>query len=66
MSRSKDIILAGLVGAAAGAVTGVLLAPDKGKKTRKKLSKSIDNVKSDLQDFVDDAKEQVSNLKKSA
>lgn len=66
MSRSKDILIAGLVGAAAGAISGILFAPDKGKKTRKKLSKNIENVKSDVEDLVEDAKQSINKLKKSA
>lgn len=66
MSRSKDILVAGIVGAAAGAVTGVLFAPDKGKKTRKKLSKNIRNIQDEVKDFVEDTKENISNLKKTA
>ena len=44
MSRSSDVILAFVVGAAAGAVTALLLAPDKGSETRKKLRKGIDDL----------------------
>lgn len=55
---SKKSLLFGLVaGAAAGALAGILLAPDKGSKTRKKiLDKSrekMDDIKSGFNDMVD-------------
>ena len=41
MSNRTDSLMAFLVGAAIGAVAGVLLAPDSGTNTRKKLKKSM-------------------------
>lgn len=37
MSRTSDTLLAFLVGAVAGGVAALLLAPDKGSETRRKL-----------------------------
>lgn len=54
MSKSSNTLIAFLVGAAAGAVLGVLYAPDKGSNTREKLSFRLDKYKKILQDFLDD------------
>ncbi|WP_420149483.1 YtxH domain-containing protein [Spirosoma sp.] len=39
-----------LVGLAVGAVVGILLAPESGKKTRKRISSESDSFFKDLQD----------------
>ncbi len=59
MSSSKTLL--GLVaGAAIGAVAGILLAPDKGSETRKKISSKsgdlADNVKTSFGEFIDSVK----------
>lgn len=54
---SQKLIAGILIGAAAGAVLGVLFAPDKGSETRKKISKGTSdlagNVKDKFNDFID-------------
>ena len=56
-----------IVGAAAGALLGVLLAPDSGEQTRKKISKKgtdfTDLLKAKFNDFVDSIAGKVENLK---
>ena len=42
MNDTGKVLFAALVGAAAGAVAGVLLAPASGKETRKKISDKAD------------------------
>ena len=45
MANSKGkFLLAGLLGAIAGAVGGLLLAPQSGEKTRKDISKMADAI----------------------
>ena len=66
MSNSKAA-LGFLAGAAAGAILGILFAPDSGKETRKKISKKTsdmgDNLKNSFGDFVDGLKQSYSNAK---
>jgi gas vesicle protein len=47
---STKFILAGLAGLAAGIAIGVLFAPEKGSKTRKKLKKKMQGIAENLGD----------------
>lgn len=64
MASNVKLIGALIVGAAAGAVLGVLFAPDKGSETRKKLAKSTDKLINQLSDKIDEGKEALSDLKR--
>ncbi|MEI9935080.1 MAG: YtxH domain-containing protein [Ferruginibacter sp.] len=66
MSTGK-IVTSVLIGAAAGAALGILFAPDKGYKTRKKIMRQKDDFKDMVQDkindFVDEISEQYEKAK---
>jgi gas vesicle protein len=62
MSAKTKLVL-GLVGAAAaGVVIGLLLAPDSGTATRKKIKNTAGDWTSHLGDLFSSAKEEVTNL----
>lgn len=66
MSSGK-VFLGLLAGAAAGAFAGILLAPAKGSRTRKRILKKAENYKEALKDkfdeFVDSINEKVDKVK---
>jgi gas vesicle protein len=66
MSSGK-VLLGLLAGVAAGALLGVLFAPDKGKTTRKNITKKsedyVDSLKEKFNEFLDTIGEKVEEVK---
>ena len=54
MSRSSKTLWAFIVGAAAGAVVGILYAPDKGENTRNKLYFQLNKYRDQLKQLIND------------
>ncbi|MDD2192030.1 MAG: YtxH domain-containing protein [Bacteroidales bacterium] len=69
MSNGK-IALGALAGLAAGAILGILFAPEKGSTTRKNICKkgeeSIEDLKEKFSDFVDNVSHKFNKAKQEA
>ncbi|MFB6257224.1 MAG: YtxH domain-containing protein [Flavobacteriales bacterium] len=65
MNNTGKVFFAALTGAVAGGVAGVLLAPEKGEETRKKLTKEAQKAREELNDLVEKGKDTVEDLKKN-
>ncbi len=69
MSTSK-VLLGVVIGLAAGAMAGVLMAPDSGPNTRQKLSSKgndmVDDLKGKFNDFLDGFMSHVETVKDDA
>jgi gas vesicle protein len=74
MKKRVDLILASLTSAVSGVIIGILLAPDKGSKTRKKISEegdeylqslkgSIENMRQYLDKRAEETKEELSDIR---
>ena len=59
-NNTGNVLTALLTGAVVGAGIGILYAPDKGKKTRKKIKKSAVKAKDDISQSLTNAKEEFS------
>ncbi len=66
MSDNGKILGALVLGAAAGAVLGLLFAPTSGTELRKKISDNADDLINDLTDKIGEGKEMLSGLKDKA
>jgi gas vesicle protein len=69
MSSGK-LLLGVLAGVAAGAVLGILFAPDNGKETRKKIAKKgedyVDGIKEKFNDLIDDLTKKMDGVQAKA
>jgi gas vesicle protein len=63
MGNNSKILLAALAGAAAGAAIGLLFAPDKGSKTRKRIAKKGNDLKNDAMKKIEDGLSSLQELK---
>lgn len=63
MNTSAKILAAMVAGIAAGAVIGVLFAPDKGSETRKKISNEGKKLAKGFTDKIDKGKATLNELK---
>ena len=68
--HSAQLIGAMLIGVAVGAIGGVLFAPEKGKKTRKKIVKgaqeATNNFKNSIQEQINTLRSEAEELASSA
>jgi len=62
MSKTSKLLFGVLGAAAAGVVIGLLIAPDKGSETRKKISKTTADLKDKLSSFVQSGKEYLTDV----
>jgi gas vesicle protein len=61
---NKSKVILGLAGAAAaGVLVGLLLAPEKGTDTRKKITRAAGDWATQLSDLFATAKDEIANLK---
>jgi gas vesicle protein len=67
MSTTGNVLIGVLAGVAAGALLGILFAPDKGSVTRRKIAKKgedcADAVKEKFNDFIENVSEKYDNVK---
>ena len=66
MSENGKVLSALLLGAAAGAVLGLLLAPEKGSDTRKKIMTGANDLIDQLSQKIEEGKEALYGLKNKA
>ena len=60
MSKGK-LVTGILAGAAAGAILGILLAPDKGSETRKKITKKGNDLSGSVKDGIGKITDSINN-----
>ena len=63
---NKKFISGLLLGAAVGAVLGILFAPDKGSETRKKIAKKGEDLKENIKDLKGKLADKYESIRKEA
>ena len=63
MNKTAKILTAIAAGAASGAILGVLFAPGKGSKTRRKINEQGKNFTDNVKDKIRKGKEKFNDLK---
>lgn len=63
MRDSSKVLGALVLGAAAGAVLGLLFAPDKGSNIRQKIKDNAEDILDELADKIEEGRETLSGLK---
>jgi gas vesicle protein len=66
MANSKNTAITFILGVAAGAVAGILLAPDSGKNTRTKWKQAAVDLKDNINTQVQDGYSKINQLKEEA
>ena len=68
MDKTGNILAGFLLGAVAGVVTGILVAPHSGSKTRKlikrKVNDAANSVTEEINEQIENLEEKIRNLKK--
>ena len=65
-SDNSNVIIAAVIGLAAGAILGILLAPDRGAETRNNLSHSLSDLGATVRDKARQGASKVADLKDKA
>jgi gas vesicle protein len=63
MNTTGKILVSLAAGAVAGAVLGLLIAPDKGSETRKKILEGKDKVRNNIREVLKKGRERMDGLK---
>ena len=62
MSNDSKLLVGLILGAAAGAIAGLLMAPASGKETREKIKGSVGNFKEDLDNKLSEISDKIKDL----